>query len=505
MSWNFIRIIDKLDTMKLYNWTVAIWNVLMGSIKEFYQTPKKVTGCVVVLLYWLCEHTTVLEPKSTGVFPIFLKWNMSNLLAKIRNLSLADDDKFEVRSDQLRVTSYEISQLIGDYNVIELDLADDFEGIDTCAGGQVHCNVEDVNVSNGKEVDGGRADDGDDGSFDGELVASDNGINGRIGGANVADAKNAQWTINNRGGVPATIDHAYKIITGLKPENRSKDLVIAKLEYQIENLTKALEMQASNLFDGFNGCLKVKDDEIARLTSVVCELKKAVTGLEVPLAGRDGKAADVTYRGSDGIGGSNSFAFGDAENVEEMIHDVMQRVASSVGNVNVQINVEIGVRENIVCGEVGVDTKLTKPGQHVGGEGCVEGDKGMYLQNSFVRNIKGKVRHERKLPNYEYPMARGHLRKVGIDSREPVLGECQFSFELIDYDDEVATGEVGELGKIRTGFCLNNRLAVWKLIPEEIKQKVHITYENHGDGRVVWAGANEDVFVYFLDIRTFRI
>ncbi|XP_028098142.1 uncharacterized protein LOC114297861 isoform X1 [Camellia sinensis] len=51
------------------------------------------------------------------------------------------------------------------------------------------------------------------------------------------------------------------------------------------------------------------------------------------------------------------------------------------------------------------------------------------------------------------------------------------------------------------GFGLNNHLAVWKLIPEEMKRKLTATYENYGDGAIIWAGTKEDVFVHFSNIR----
>ncbi|GMP33196.1 hypothetical protein CsSME_00006624 [Camellia sinensis var. sinensis] len=73
VSWMFIRIIDKLESMKLYNWTGAIWSTLPGLVKEFCRTHEKVTGCVVILLYFLCEHTTLVEANNPGVFPRFLK------------------------------------------------------------------------------------------------------------------------------------------------------------------------------------------------------------------------------------------------------------------------------------------------------------------------------------------------------------------------------------------------------------------------------------------------
>lgn len=63
--------------------------------------------------------------------------------------------------------------------------------------------------------------------------------------------------------IPYTLEDAQRTILTLQSEDKSKDYVIAKLEAQVLKLTNALELQVANLFVGFNGCLKVKDDEIA--------------------------------------------------------------------------------------------------------------------------------------------------------------------------------------------------------------------------------------------------
>ncbi|KAL7229702.1 hypothetical protein ACSBR2_008248 [Camellia fascicularis] len=50
ISWAFVRYIDDLNTVRSYDWTGAILQMLMGSIKDFHHTSKKLTGCVVALL-----------------------------------------------------------------------------------------------------------------------------------------------------------------------------------------------------------------------------------------------------------------------------------------------------------------------------------------------------------------------------------------------------------------------------------------------------------------------
>ncbi|KAI8027497.1 hypothetical protein LOK49_LG02G00955 [Camellia lanceoleosa] len=85
-----------------------------------------------------------------------------------------------------------------------------------------------------------------------------------------------------------------------------------------------------------------------------------------------------------------------------------------------------------------------------------EAPVGFALQNSFVKKIKENVRRERKLPEFEYPMLRGRLRRVD-------------------------GSEVDEHDKKRSGYGLNNRFAVWKLVKDDVKCKISTAYERDGD------------------------
>lgn len=73
-----MRYIDDLKTIRAYGWTGAILQTLMGSIKDFYHTLEKVTGCVVALL-----------PETENMFPRFLKWDIGALVSKMWGLDFA--------------------------------------------------------------------------------------------------------------------------------------------------------------------------------------------------------------------------------------------------------------------------------------------------------------------------------------------------------------------------------------------------------------------------------
>ncbi|GMQ08891.1 hypothetical protein CsSME_00052436 [Camellia sinensis var. sinensis] len=80
ISWAFVRYIDDLNTVRSYDWTGAILQMFMGSIKDFHQTLETVTGCVVALLYWICEHSTLVKPETESMFPRFMKWDIGALV-----------------------------------------------------------------------------------------------------------------------------------------------------------------------------------------------------------------------------------------------------------------------------------------------------------------------------------------------------------------------------------------------------------------------------------------
>ncbi|KAK9286679.1 hypothetical protein L1049_015080 [Liquidambar formosana] len=91
-----------LESMNTYEWSGAIHSCLMASIEKSYASPEKVTGCVIALLFWLCEHTTIVEPDREDEFPRFLKWNLSTLKRKMQNKSLRSLQRDEVLGAELQ-------------------------------------------------------------------------------------------------------------------------------------------------------------------------------------------------------------------------------------------------------------------------------------------------------------------------------------------------------------------------------------------------------------------
>ncbi|KAI8013962.1 hypothetical protein LOK49_LG05G01526 [Camellia lanceoleosa] len=116
-------------------------------------------------------------------------------------------------------------------------------------------------------------------------------------------------------------------------------------------------------------------------------------------------------------------------------------------------------------------------------------------QTSFVRNIKNKVRQERKLPDFEYPILHGRNKKLVTDAGIVVRGDdCVNNARVIDVDAMVVKGSKW------SGFDINNRLGVWKMMTVEEKCRIKQGYDRHGDRAVMWEDCDAGVVVDFSDV-----
>ncbi|KAH7855055.1 hypothetical protein Vadar_020702 [Vaccinium darrowii] len=90
VKWVYLRRIENLEKMMEYDWSGAIANYLMTSIKRNHCQPRKVSGCVVALLYWLCNHTNIVEAVHPNESLGFVKWCIPTMVSKFITMSLQD-------------------------------------------------------------------------------------------------------------------------------------------------------------------------------------------------------------------------------------------------------------------------------------------------------------------------------------------------------------------------------------------------------------------------------
>ncbi|GMP86477.1 hypothetical protein CsSME_00039240 [Camellia sinensis var. sinensis] len=65
----------------------------------------------MALMYWLCEHTKIVEPILQNAAPRFLKWNLTKLHKNVKNLSLLSINDEEVYIEKLIPTDRESTLL----------------------------------------------------------------------------------------------------------------------------------------------------------------------------------------------------------------------------------------------------------------------------------------------------------------------------------------------------------------------------------------------------------
>ncbi|KAI7988185.1 hypothetical protein LOK49_LG13G00494 [Camellia lanceoleosa] len=194
-----------------------------------------------------------------------------------------------------------------------------------------------------------------------------------IGANNVGNEDDFVDRVN----VDSKLEETLTAIITLKLQNKNKDNMISLLEEEITKLKSKSDLQAVNIFGSFGCVLKMKDEELEKLRKENGEMQKKISLLEDQLEDRDVHVVTQAFR--------------DAGN---------KQVAGGSGT---------------GCSGYGVP--------RLGG------------LNSLVRNIKDKVRKERKLADYEYPLLGVRDRRMGSES-DNVGGEknCVSGNAVIDVD-----------------------------------------------------------------------
>ncbi|KAL6501248.1 hypothetical protein OROHE_024895 [Orobanche hederae] len=72
--------LEDLEGAITYDWCGYIAAILWNGIRNTRNL--KIGGCAMLLPYWLCEHTSLVEPSRKVVFPRFMKWDLQKLLKR---------------------------------------------------------------------------------------------------------------------------------------------------------------------------------------------------------------------------------------------------------------------------------------------------------------------------------------------------------------------------------------------------------------------------------------
>ncbi|KAL6531845.1 hypothetical protein OROMI_028208 [Orobanche minor] len=87
VSWYLTDYLEDLEGAMAYDWCGYIAAILQNGIRNTRNL--KIGGCAMLLPYWLCEHTSLVEPSRKVLFPRFMKWDLQKLLKRIFRVHLS--------------------------------------------------------------------------------------------------------------------------------------------------------------------------------------------------------------------------------------------------------------------------------------------------------------------------------------------------------------------------------------------------------------------------------
>ncbi|KAG5533993.1 hypothetical protein RHGRI_028000 [Rhododendron griersonianum] len=100
VNWSFVYYMEDLAKVKQYNWAGAVTDYLMKSIHKNHKELNELHGCSLLLMFWLCENTKLLQQKNADAVPRLLKWNISELREILRDF----DQLNQLPADQISHT-----------------------------------------------------------------------------------------------------------------------------------------------------------------------------------------------------------------------------------------------------------------------------------------------------------------------------------------------------------------------------------------------------------------
>lgn len=293
------------------------------------------------------------------------------------------------------------------------------------------------------------------------------GVKGKDVGSVVRDE------VDEVGGVKE-LENALKCMADMELKNKAYEGTISKLEDEVVSLKSKMEMQAVNIVGGFGCVVKVKDDEIQKLENENKELRKTISMLEDQLADQQVHTVTQAYRMNTPTGcrdvGASHCDGGSGFGVT-VVHDVTPiRVGLNVGVSGENVTVHTVSDSSPVPDRSVADVNLTDLDVEV------FQNKGEGIPNSFVRNLKNKARKELRLEDYDYQIVGEHEKKtVTYGCKAIGAGKGTVTDAVVDVD----TGGVAD--SKWSGFDLNNRFGVWKMMTYEEKEKIMKAYERNGD------------------------
>ncbi|GMP47503.1 hypothetical protein CsSME_00015200 [Camellia sinensis var. sinensis] len=258
-----------LESMEECDWAKQIRTTLTSSIFQNDKKPAKVIGCVMLLMYWLCEHTTILQPHKPNVFPRCVKWDLTALQKKIKTTYLADLGFNEVNAGEL----FAISTKLQKFKRKTLKVEPGIYELATASPNLSDIKEEQHNGSNSHFSGNGMKlkDSNEDIYIPFSSPHDDRAI--VIPNTNQPDFIDVLIKENRKAwGVIKQWEAKYKHLQ-FSWELRAR--VIADLEHKLFN-----QSSPPNMNTEIKKCMEQKDEEIKRLTQLVIDLECEKTILQ---------------------------------------------------------------------------------------------------------------------------------------------------------------------------------------------------------------------------------
>ncbi|GMP80550.1 hypothetical protein CsSME_00035602 [Camellia sinensis var. sinensis] len=123
-------------------------------------------------------------------------------------------------------------------------------------------------------------------------------------------------------------------------------------------------------------------------------------------------------------------------------------------------------------------------------------------KSSFMWDVKRKERKGFTLTGVECVGVSGQTSKSNVVHLPSSMSNVVCNASNTGCMNVIEVDDVDVKPKKKSGFDINNRHAVWKMMTAAEKKKITDAYNRDGDSAVMWDGQGHGVAVYFTDVKS---
>ncbi|THG06804.1 hypothetical protein TEA_001953 [Camellia sinensis var. sinensis] len=248
--------------------------------------------------------------------------------------------------------------------------------------------------------------------------------------------------------------------------------------------------------------MQAKDNEVKKLTTENAKLKRVVNVLEEQLAKREVHNVTQAFRGEDVNAEGVKYGLSGNEHVTDLTNNTTpDRVFAITGDavsvwdvmlVREQTDRITEIQHGVL---VGTEVVVISPNMAEGGRLNV-------VNNSFVQDVKCKVRKGLTPTGVECLSVRGRVSTSNMVHVCSIASNVDCNAKNGGCTDVIDVDDVDVYVK-KSGFDINNKHGVWKMMTAAEKKKITDAYNRDGDRyAVMWDGHGHGVVMYFTDVKS---